>query len=298
MKILHTADWHLGNVFHGHNRIGEHRHFLAWLLDTLKEECPDVLVIAGDIFDSPNPSAAAEEMFYNFLIDASEAVMGMQIVAIAGNHDSAGRIDAPAQLLHRHNVYVRGTLPRNPKTGEIDYERLIIPLSKRSTTEPEMVCLAVPYLRPSDYPVGMGNGEGLRGLFSALLQEVNRGPHKGLPIISVAHFYAAGAEICENEHSERLVIGGQDCVEADVVGKNVCYTALGHLHKAQKVKSAVSEMQYSGSPIPMSFSESHYQHGLTLVEIDAAGHVETQRIVYTPQRQLTTLPTRGSARTS
>lgn len=298
MKILHTADWHLGNVFHGHNRIGEHRHFLAWLLDTLKEECPDVLVIAGDIFDSPNPSAAAEEMFYNFLVDASEAVMGMQIVAIAGNHDSAGRIDAPAQLLHRHNVYVRGTLPRNPKTGEIDYERLIIPLSKRSTTEPEMVCLAVPYLRPSDYPVGMGNGEGLRGLFSALLQEVNRGPHKGLPIISVAHFYAAGSEICENEHSERLVIGGQDCVEADVVGKNVCYTALGHLHKAQKVKSAVREMQYSGSPIPMSFSESHYQHGLTLVEIDAAGNVETQRIVYTPQRPLTTLPARGSARTS
>jgi exonuclease SbcD len=298
MKILHTADWHLGNVFHGHNRIGEHRHFLAWLLDTLKEECPDVLVIAGDIFDSPNPSAAAEEMFYNFLVDASEAVMGMQIVAIAGNHDSAGRIDAPAQLLHRHNVYVRGTLPRNPKTGEIDYERLIIPLSKRSTTEPEMVCLAVPYLRPSDYPVGMGNGEGLRGLFSALLQEVNKGPHKGLPIISVAHFYAAGSEICENEHSERLVIGGQDCVEADVVGKNVCYTALGHLHKAQKVKSAVREMQYSGSPIPMSFSESHYQHGLTLVEIDAAGNVETQRIVYTPQRPLTTLPARGSARTS
>jgi exonuclease SbcD len=237
-------------------------------------------------------------MFYNFLVDASEAVMGMQIVAIAGNHDSAGRIDAPAQLLHRHNVYVRGTLPRNPKTGEVDYERLIIPLSKRSTTEPEMVCLAVPYLRPSDYPVGMGNGEGLRGLFSVLLQEVNRGPHKGLPIISVAHFYAAGSEICENEHSERLVIGGQDCVEADVVGKNVCYTALGHLHKAQKVKSAVREMQYSGSPIPMSFSESHYQHGLTLVEIDAAGNVETQRIVYTPQRPLTTLPARGSARTS
>jgi exonuclease SbcD len=256
------------------------------------------LVIAGDIFDSPNPSAAAEEMFYNFLVDASEAVMGMQIVAIAGNHDSAGRIDAPAQLLHRHNVYVRGTLPRNLKTGEIDYERLIIPLSKRSTTEPEMVCLAVPYLRPSDYPVGMGNGEGLRGLFSALLQEVNKGPHKGLPIISVAHFYAAGSEICENEHSERLVIGGQDCVEADVVGKNVCYTALGHLHKAQKVKSAVREMQYSGSPIPMSFSESHYQHGLSLVEIDAAGNVETQRIVYTPQRPLTTLPARGSALTS
>jgi DNA repair exonuclease SbcCD nuclease subunit len=132
----------------------------------------------------------------------------------------------------------------------------------------------------------------------ALLQEVNKGPHKGLPMISVAHFYAAGSEICENEHSERLVIGGQDCVEADVVGKNVCYTALGHLHKAQKVKSAVREMQYSGSPIPMSFSESHYQHGLTLVEFDAAGNVETQRIVYTPQRPLTTLPARGSARTS
>lgn len=295
MKILHTADWHLGNVFHGHNRIGEHRHFLAWLLDTLKEECPDVLVIAGDIFDSPNPSAAAEEMFYNFLIDASEAVMGMQIVAIAGNHDSAGRIDAPAQLLKRHNIHVRGTLPRNTETGEVDFDRLIIPLSHRSTTDAQAVCLAVPYLRPSDYPAGMNNGEGMRDLFDKLLYKVKKSNLRGLPIIAVAHFYAAGAEICENEHSERLVVGGQDCIAANVIDPSVCYTALGHLHKAQSIKSAAGEMQYAGSPIPLSFSESHYKHGVTLIEIDNEEKVNTQRIPYTPLRQLTTLPPHGSA---
>ena len=147
MKILHTADWHLGNIFHGHNRICEHQHFLTWLLATLRTERPDALVIAGDIFDSPNPSATAEEMLYNFLVDASEAVQGMQIIAIAGNHDSAGRIDAPAQLLKRHKIYVRGTLPRNTETVEIDYDELILPLSSKEDDEAQVVCLAVPYLR-------------------------------------------------------------------------------------------------------------------------------------------------------
>ena len=295
MKILHTADWHLGNIFHGHNRICEHQHFLTWLLATLRTERPDALVIAGDIFDSPNPSATAEEMLYNFLVDASEAVQGMQIVAIAGNHDSAGRIDAPAQLLKRHNIYVRGTLPRNTETGEIDYDELILPLSSKEDDEAQVVCLAVPYLRSSDYPAGLNQSEGLRDLLERLLHKVKKSDFKGLPIIAVAHFYAAGAEICESEHSERLVIGGQDCIATDIVNKNICYTALGHLHKAQSIKSAAREMQYAGSPIPMSFSESNYKHGVTVVEIDNEGHVETQRLLYTPLRHLTTLPPRGSA---
>jgi len=296
MKILHTADWHLGNVFHGHNRIYEHQHFLSWLLDTIRQEQPDALLIAGDIYDSPNPSAIAEEMFYNFLIDASEAVRGIQIVAVAGNHDSVGRIDAPAQLLKRHNIYVRGAMPRNAETGKIELDELILPLSSRTSPEAEVVCLAVPFLRSSDYEIGLNSTEGLRKIYEQLLHKVKKSEYRGLPIISVAHFYAAGAEICESEHSERLVIGGQDCVDANVVGHGVCYTALGHLHKAQSVKSAAAEMQYAGSPIPLSFSERGYQHGVTMVNIDAEGNTQSQRLRYTPPRPLTTLPPRGSAR--
>ena len=88
MKILHTADWHLGNTFHAHSRLNEHKHFLRWLLGVLKERQPDALLITGDVFDSPNPSAAAEELLYDFLLRATLTVPGLQVVMTAGNHDS------------------------------------------------------------------------------------------------------------------------------------------------------------------------------------------------------------------
>ena len=101
MKILHTSDWHLGNTFHGNDRLEEHRHFFDWLLETLSDRQPDVMIVAGDIFDSPNPSASSESLFYDFLIKAANAVPGMQIVIIAGNHDSAGRLEAQERCLSR-----------------------------------------------------------------------------------------------------------------------------------------------------------------------------------------------------
>ena len=150
MKLIHTADWHLGNTFHGYDRTQEHRHFLDWLLDRLREQQPDALIVSGDIYDTPNPSAAAEELLYDFLLQATDAVRGLQVVIIAGNHDSAGRIDAPASLLKRHNIYVRGTLPLREDGQTPDYEHLVLPLSRRDNEEAELVCLAVPFLRPSD----------------------------------------------------------------------------------------------------------------------------------------------------
>ena len=124
MKIIHTSDWHLGNSFHGHSREAEHAHFLGWLTEKLTQQQPDALIISGDIFDSANPSAAAENMFYEFLARAGEVVKGIQVVVIAGNHDSGGRLEAPAGLLKMHNVYVRGMLKTTPD-GEPDYESYV-----------------------------------------------------------------------------------------------------------------------------------------------------------------------------
>ena len=122
MKILHTADWHLGNNFHGYDRTDEHRHFLRWLLEVMEEKQPDVLIVAGDVFDTANPSARAEELLYDFLLRATQTVRGLQIVLIAGNHDSAGRLEAPASLLKTLNIYVRGTVHFTAKgTPDFDY---------------------------------------------------------------------------------------------------------------------------------------------------------------------------------
>lgn len=295
MKIIHTADWHLGNTFHGHDRGEEHRHFLDWLLSVLRERMPDVLVVAGDVFDTANPSAVAEQMFYDFLIAATEAVRGLQIVVVAGNHDSAGRLEAPARLLKRHNIYIRGIARHIDEDGETDYQHLILPLGNRLTNEAEVVCVALPYLRPSDYPQGNTAEQGLQIYMEQAMRAIRKSDFKRLPVMVVAHFYAAGAEVCANEHSERLVVGGQDCVNVDVVEKGICYTALGHIHKAQTVGGRDSQVRYAGSVLPMSFSERDYHHGVNLVTIDEDARVQTERIAYTPLRKLISIPQRGAA---
>ena len=101
MKILATGDWHLGNCFHGFDRMEEHAHYLDWLLDCVQREEADVLLIAGDVFDSSNPSAAAQELYYSFLNRLNERFPALQTVIIAGNHDSAARLEAPREMLER-----------------------------------------------------------------------------------------------------------------------------------------------------------------------------------------------------
>ena len=207
MKLIHTADWHLGNSFHRHDREGEFTHFLRWMLETLRQQQPDALLISGDVFDSANPSARAEEMFYQFLNDATETVPGIQIVITAGNHDSAGRLEAPQALLKTHNIYVRGLIHRNEE-GEIDFDEYLLPLSLRDNAEARVVCFAIPYLRSGDYPAGMSVEEGLRYFLNGLQKRFRKSPFKALPTVACAHYYAAGADINAEEHSERLVVGG------------------------------------------------------------------------------------------
>ncbi len=291
MKILHTADWHLGNTFHTHNRLNEHRHFLTWLTRTIEEEQPDALLITGDVFDTANPSASSEELFYDFLLNATTRVPGLQVVVTAGNHDSAGRLEAPAALLKTHNIYVRGKIRFLP-SGNPDFAYHLLPLADRRTGQPAVVCMALPYLRSSDYPLGLSQSEGLCYFFEGMRRELDASPFANLPRVAAAHFYATGAEIADNEHSERLVVGGQDCVSASVVGKGISYTALGHIHKAQPIPGE-AHAWYAGSALPMSFAEKYYKHGIQRVTIDANGHAEVERIPYEPLRSLLTLPKSG-----
>lgn len=296
MRIIHTADWHLGNTFHGHGRTDEHRHFLEWLLGEIRSRRPDVLIVSGDVFDSANPPAAAEKLFYDFLTDATAAVRGLQIVVTAGNHDSAGRIEAAAQLLSRHNIYVRGTVRRAEDTDEPDFDHLILPLSPNTESEAAIVCFALPYLRPADYPAGMSAAEGIGWYLKNLCRRLDKSDFRGLPVVVAAHFYATGADIAAEGHSERLVIGGQDAVEAEAAACGAAYTALGHIHKAQRVACTGGPMHYAGSALPMSFAEKTYRHGVQWVEVGSDGQTAVTRIDYEPLRTLMSIPTRGAAR--
>jgi exonuclease SbcD len=293
MNILHTADWHLGNTFHGHHRSAEHAHFLAWLLDVVRQRRPDALLLSGDIFDSPNPPASAERQLYDFLTAATTAVDSLQVVITAGNHDSGGRLEAPAELLRRSNIYVRGVVRRDAD-GEIDFDHYILPLSTSGDSEARLCCLALPYLRTADYPAGLTPTEGLCWFLDQLMRRHRKSDFKGLPVIVAAHFYAAGADICDNEHSERLVVGGQECINAGEVRLNAAYVALGHIHKAQRVGAAKMPMYYSGSALPLSFSEKHYQHGVYWVEDVDGDTPDITFVPYTPQRALLSVPERGA----
>ncbi len=295
MHIFHTADWHLGNIFHRHDRLAEHRHFFNWLIAQLKEHQPDVMIISGDIFDNANPSAASEQLFYEILKEATLAVEGLQIVIIAGNHDSAHRLEAPSPFLKANNIYVRGYVKRT-EAGTPDFEDLLLPLSSSKNSEAQIVCLALPFLRSSDYPSGLSVGEGIKYYIDGMLKALHRTDFRKLPVIAAAHFYAAGAEISE-EHSERLVVGGQDAVLTRNIDKNIRYTALGHIHRRQCV-DIDRQMWYSGSILPLSFSEKHYTHGLNSVHLSEDGTCEVTQLKYTPLRKLRSIPEKGAASTT
>lgn len=292
MKIIHTADWHLGNVFHRHNRVAEHRHFFGWLRDTIVQQQPDALIVSGDIFDGPNPAAEVQRLFYDFLTHLSVEHPGMSIILIAGNHDSGARLEAGEELLRLHNIFVRGTVWKDAE-GETYFERMILPLAPRGSDMAEVVCYALPFLRPADYPAGLSVQDGLRHYLTNLDKRLKKTAFKRLPVVVAAHFYAHGALIQAHEHSERLVVGGQDMVEIDTMGKAYAYVALGHIHRPQAVGNCAN-VRYAGSPLALSFSERDYKRAVNLVEIDTQGHVETTSLFYTPLCTLVSLPDRGA----
>ena len=292
MKIIHTADWHLGNVFHRHNRVAEHRHFFGWLRDTIVQQQPDALIVSGDIFDGPNPAAEVQRLFYDFLTHLSVEHPGMSIILIAGNHDSGARLEAGEELLRLHNIFVRGTVWKDAE-GETYFERMILPLAPRGSDTAEVVCYALPFLRPADYPAGLSVQDGLRHYLTNLDKRLKKTAFKRLPVVVAAHFYAHGALIQAHEHSERLVVGGQDMVAIDTMGKAYAYVALGHIHRPQAVGNCAN-VRYAGSPLALSFSERDYKRAVNLVEIDTQGHVETTSLFYTPLCALISLPDRGA----
>ncbi len=279
IRILHTADWHLGQTFFGYDRTEEHEVFLNWLAEEIRQKEIDALIIAGDVFDVSNPSAASQSMYYQFIYRVTAENPYLQIVIVAGNHDSAARLEAPLPLLQAMRTEVRGVV-RKLEGGEIDYDHLTVELKNRKG-EVELLCMAVPFLRQGDYPAVQTEGnpyaEGVRELYAQLLQRLWKRRTENQAILAIGHLQATGAEIAEKDYSERTVIGGLECVSPEAFSEQIAYTALGHIHKAQRV-SGRENMRYAGSPIPMSFAEKHYHHGVVMVTFDGGCAVDIERL--------------------
>lgn len=269
MKILHTADWHLGQTFYEYDRREEHLHFLEWLKQQIRQHEIDVLLIAGDVFDSPNPSAESQRMYYRFLREVTSENPSLQIIIIAGNHDSAARLESPVPLLEELNTSIVGII-RRTETGEIDFNSLLIPLYNKEGGR-EAWCLAVPYLRQGDYPA-LEEGHdtyiaGINRMYRQLYDYADAKRKPGEALVAMGHLHATGAELSDDDRSERIIMGGLESVSADTFDTGLAYIALGHIHKAQRLGGRES-LRYSGSPLPMSFSEKNYRHQVVAVTVE------------------------------
>jgi exonuclease SbcD len=185
------------------------------------------------------------------------------------------------------NISVRGVVKRDAD-NQIDPQHLIIPLSHKGQTY--AWCMAVPYLRQGDYPPAQTHAEGIKSMYDLLHQHVEKLNVNKLPIIAMGHLQATGSELSENDRSERSIIGGLECVSPEAFDKQgIVYTALGHLHKPQRV-SGREHVRYAGSPLPMSFSEKNYKQGVNLIYVDNNKLESIERIDFTPPIRLISLP--------
>ncbi len=284
MRLLHTSDWHLGQTLHNYERGYEHQRFLDWLLDTLVAERVDVLLVAGDVFDNANPSAASQKQLYVFLQQARARLPALQLVVVAGNHDSAGRLEAPAPLLAAHGTHVIGHLLRG-ENGDIDLERLLLPLSG-ADGRVQAWCLAVPFLRPGDVPkLPAGDTQdaylgGIALLYRQLTDLALARRQPGQAILAMGHCHMVGGEM-SNDSERRIVIGGTEMLPSGIFDTTIAYAALGHLHKAQAV-GGQEHIRYCGSPIPLSFAEVNYRHQVLCLDIDGET-LQSVRVIEVPR---------------
>lgn len=274
MRFLHTSDWHLGRTLYGRKRYDEFEAFLDWLAATIAEENIDLLLVAGDVFDTSTPSNKAQQLYYKFLCRVS-ASNCRHVVVIAGNHDSPSFLNAPKDLLKALNVHVVGSISES-----IGDEVVVL----NSQNKPEAIVCAVPYLRDKDIRTAEPgealddkNAKLVAGLKKHYLDvcdfaektrlELSDNCGAGIPIIGMGHLFAAGGKVIEGDGVRELYVGSLAHVGADIFPPVLDYVALGHLHVPQLV-SGNEIIRYSGSPIPMGYGEAKQQKVVVIIDFD------------------------------
>ncbi len=274
VHFFHTSDWHLGQFFYNHSRQYEHEQFLTWLLEQIKQKQPNALLIAGDIFDVINPASAAQKQLYQFLADAHALAPHMQTLMIAGNHDSGYRIEQVEPLLEKYNAKTVGVIRWN-EDKSLDIEHLLQPIYD---VDQNIIawCLSLPFLRSAEitgFNEHTSNSQNaISYLHQQLISEAKKRKTDDQALILMSHAHMQGGETSDSERP--IIIGNEEALSTALFDEVIDYVALGHLHKPQKVQHA--HIRYSGSPIPLSFSEINYKHQVVEVTIDPTKPAESQ----------------------
>lgn len=256
MRLLHTADWHLGARLIERERLTEHAAFLDWLIETLRSEKIDALLLSGDVFDAANPPQDAVALYFDFLKRLAD-LKTVKAVITGGNHDSASHLNAPRELLRRFEVHVFGHAGDN-----------VVDLG-------DVIVAAVPFLRERDLRQTTA-GEAMSDVQSQVRSAIRehytaqlaacRDIAQQRPVIAMGHLTVLGATTSDSERD--IHIGNLGAVGADIFA-GFDYTALGHLHRPQRV-GGQETVRYSGSPIALSFSEA--ADAKSVVIIDTQNH--------------------------
>jgi exonuclease SbcD len=270
MRFLHTADWHLGKLLHGEHLTTEQRGLLRQLCEIVDERNPDVVLMAGDVYDRSVPPADAVELLDDAL---SELVieLGTPTVVIAGNHDSPDRLDFGARILREQGLHVFSKPRPEPGVVTVEDEHGPVHIAGLPYTEPPQArhVFEDPGIQTHDDVVAT-QAEAAR----TAIPDEDRA-------IAVAHIFAQGGELADSERP--LAVGGAETVHTSRF-EGFDYVALGHLHRRQQVSE--DHIQYSGSLMKYSFDEVHHEKSVHLVEMDAEGRCDMERLPLTPERDL------------
>ena len=301
MKVLHTSDWHLGAMLHNEDRKEEHRQFLSWLLETIKAECIDVIIVAGDIFDVYAPSAAAQKLYYDFLAGIIKTGNEPEVFIIAGNHDSPHFLGAPSDILSKLKIHVIYAVVTEKS------ENLVFRINDDSGRAALTVC-AIPFLREKDLKItaealrpdaampgagpsklnapgpdapSLDGSDSLSTLYNraaaAFYHRVyNIAKTKNTPVLMTGHFYLDGSQKSDDYSERTREVGNLQGLPAGLL-PDADYYALGHLHRSQAINNK-EHIRYSGSPLPMSFGEAADTKYVVIATFDPAS-VETKPVI-------------------
>lgn len=254
MRLIHTADWHLGRLFHNRRLTADQAHVLGQVIDLARDVRPAAVIIAGDLYDRAVPPIEAVSLLddvFTRLVDD----LGVPVIAIAGNHDSSARVGFAGRLLHKRGLYMVGELPQ-----------AVSPIILRDEHGPVRIT-ALPYADPAaardEYGTDIHDQQGViaAGVRRAL---ASARPHERH--VLVAHAFVAGG--LESESERPLSVGGAQQVPVAAFG-GFDYVALGHLHRSQPCGAAT--VRYSGSPLKYSFAESGHTKSVSVVDIGPPG---------------------------
>lgn len=280
MKILHTADWHIGKALHKYALSSEMSFFFDWLLEHLVTEKIDLLLVSGDIFDVSRPAVEDRKIYYNFLHALRKTQT--KIIITGGNHDSILFLEAPRELLSSLDIVVIGGAKEN-----IEDELIVI----GDQSNPDLIIAAVPYLRDKDLRTKTETShkdrtqqirEGIKAHYHAL-GEICQKKYPNVPAIAMGHLFAKGVSTSESERE--IQIGNEAAVESTCFPDQFGYVALGHIHRPQIINKDIFK-RYSGSPIALSFSEKEDKKVVLQIEIIGTEFSEPQVIAVPKFREL------------